>query len=111
MLNLAGAGGRLPVVHINHQATITARRAWPWAGIHTPQYPLFRSKSVDYRLNRVIETFAKHQYCHCERSKAISQHVDNPRDCFVASLLAMTKTAVMQRSLIPSLLAVRWCLR
>jgi len=44
------------------------------------------------------ETFAKHQYCHCERSEAISQHVDNPRDCFVASLLAMTKTAVMQRS-------------
>ena len=50
-----------------------------------------------------IETFAKHQYCHCERSEAISQDVDNPRDCFVASLLAMTKTAVMQRSHIKEL--------
>jgi hypothetical protein len=45
-----------------------------------------------------LETFAKHQYCHCERSEAISQDLDNPQDCFVASLLAMTKTAVMQRS-------------
>ena len=36
---------------------------------------------------------------HCERSEAISQPVDKPRDCFVALLLAMTKTAVIQRSL------------
>ncbi|MCK4467024.1 MAG: hypothetical protein KAU60_01590, partial [Desulfobacterales bacterium] len=37
------------------------------------------------------ETFAKPQHCHCERSEAISKHIDNPQDCHVALLLAMTK--------------------
>jgi hypothetical protein len=37
-----------------------------------------------------VETFEKRRYCHCERSEAISKHVDNPQDCHVALLLAMT---------------------
>jgi len=37
------------------------------------------------------ETFEKPQHCHCEQSEAISKHVDNPQDCHVALLLAMTR--------------------
>ena len=35
------------------------------------------------------------RYCHCERSEAISQPVDNPQDCFVVLLLAMTKRSLL----------------
>jgi len=28
-----------------------------------------------------IKTFEKARHCHCERSEAISKHVDNPQDC------------------------------
>ena len=54
---------------------------------------------LSFRSDTIYETFAKRLSCHCEQSEAISQHIDNPQDCHVASLLAMTKTAVIQRSL------------
>jgi hypothetical protein len=37
------------------------------------------------------ETVAQLLASHCERSEAISQHVDNPQDCRGTSCLAMTK--------------------
>jgi hypothetical protein len=69
-------------VTVDHKLShLTVGNAHPTVlQITLKKWPIFRR-----------ETFEKPQYCHCERSEAISKHVDNPQDCHVALLLAMTR--------------------